>query len=81
MKEEVQSEGKPTKAKVLPPWMIKKGMVLTKEQRGETSLDAEATAQETTIDDKKQADLKDDDKSLMVSNSEFASPEISQTLS
>ncbi|KAF3327931.1 General transcription factor IIE subunit 1 isoform 3 [Carex littledalei] len=65
VKEEVQSEGKPTKAKVLPPWMIKKGMVLTKEQRGETSLDAEATTQETTIDDKKQADLKDDDKSLM----------------
>ncbi|XP_078178945.1 uncharacterized protein LOC144573127 isoform X2 [Carex rostrata] len=64
VREEVLPEGKPTKAKVLPPWMIKQGMVLTKEQRGETSLEAEAT-QEAAIDDKKQADLKEDDKSLM----------------
>lgn len=68
VREEVLPEGKPTKAKVLPPWMIKQGMVLTKEQRGETSLEAEAT-QEAAIDDKKQTDLKEDDKSLMVSNS------------
>lgn len=66
VKEEVQTEGKPTKAKVLPPWMIKEGMVLTKEQRGEASHEAEVT-QEATIDDKKQADLKEDDKSLVVS--------------
>ncbi|KAJ3709092.1 hypothetical protein LUZ61_012797 [Rhynchospora tenuis] len=62
VKEEAQPEGKPVKAKVLPPWMIKEGMVLTKEQRGETSVEADAT-QETTIDDKKQSDIKDD-KSL-----------------
>ncbi|KAJ1695308.1 hypothetical protein LUZ63_012006 [Rhynchospora breviuscula] len=62
VKEEAQPEGKTVKAKVLPPWMIKEGMVLSKEQRGETSVEADAT-QETTIDDKKQTDMMDD-KSL-----------------
>jgi transcription initiation factor TFIIE subunit alpha len=64
VKEEVQSEGKPTKAKVLPPWMIKQGMVLTEEQRGETRLDADAT-REAIVDDKKQSDLKDYDEYLV----------------
>ena len=34
-KEDVKSESASISLKVLPPWMIKQGMNLTKEQRGE----------------------------------------------
>ena len=45
--------------KVLPPWMIKDGMNLTKEQRGETSKESKFDEKSEAKDDKKQ-DSKDD---------------------
>ncbi|KAK8569038.1 hypothetical protein V6N13_106907 [Hibiscus sabdariffa] len=58
-KEDVKSESASTSLKVLPPWMIKQGMNLTKEQRGEVK-------QETTTDGSSaQADLSDEKKSTI----------------
>ncbi|KAL4361177.1 hypothetical protein GQ457_04G024360 [Hibiscus cannabinus] len=55
-KEDVKSESASTSLKVLPPWMIKQGMNLTKEQRGEVK-------QETATDGSSvQADLSDEKK-------------------
>ncbi|KAK3157471.1 hypothetical protein QOZ80_2AG0122830 [Eleusine coracana subsp. coracana] len=45
--------------KVLPPWMIRQGMNLTKEQRGETSSQAKEDEKTEAKDDKKQ-DTKDE---------------------
>ncbi|XP_039010421.1 transcription initiation factor IIE subunit alpha-like [Hibiscus syriacus] len=56
-KEDVKSESASSSLKVLPPWMIKQGMNLTKEQRGEVK-------QESKIDgNSAQPDLSDDKKS------------------
>lgn len=51
--------------KVLPPWMIRQGMNLTKEQRGETSSAAKEDEKSEAKDDKKQ-DAKDE-KTIQVS--------------
>ncbi|CAN6288302.1 unnamed protein product [Urochloa humidicola] len=60
VKEEGAESGKNgSELKVLPPWMIKDGMNLTKEQRGETSKASELDVKSEAKDDKKQ-DSKDD---------------------
>lgn len=54
-----------TPMKVLPPWMIKQGMNLTKEQRGESSQEAKMAGDSVALelsDDKKSAALEEDDK-------------------
>lgn len=55
--------------KVLPPWMIKQGMNLTKEQRGETSQETKmggsSVALEST-DDKKAVALDEDKNKIQV---------------
>jgi hypothetical protein len=60
VKEEGTESGKNgSELKVLPPWMIKDGMNLTKEQRGETSKASKLDEKSEAKDDKKQ-DSKDD---------------------
>ncbi|WVZ59096.1 hypothetical protein U9M48_009295 [Paspalum notatum var. saurae] len=60
VKEEGAESGKNgSELKVLPPWMIKDGMNLTKEQRGETSKASQFGENSEVKDDKKQ-DSKDD---------------------
>ncbi|XP_006659342.2 general transcription factor IIE subunit 1 [Oryza brachyantha] len=49
--------------KVLPPWMIRQGMTLTKEQRGETSNSSNLDEKSEVKDEKKQ-DSKEDEKSI-----------------
>ncbi|KAL5544706.1 hypothetical protein UlMin_008490 [Ulmus minor] len=66
--EDIKSEADTTSLKVLPPWMIKQGMNLTKEQRGE-QLKQEAkmggsSAAAETSDDKKAATENDDKTNL-----------------
>lgn len=64
-----KSENTSTQTKVLPPWMIKKGMVLTDEQRGEVKRESTmegASAAAGLSDDKKSIDQKDE-KNLQVS--------------
>ncbi|XP_047972628.1 transcription initiation factor IIE subunit alpha-like [Salvia hispanica] len=62
-KGDVKSINASTPMKVLPPWMIKQGMNLTKEQRGETSQETKmggsSVAMEST-DDKKAVALDED---------------------
>lgn len=62
----IKSENTNTPMKVLPPWMIKQGMNLTKEQRGEVKQDSkmEGTSAIGGFDDKKSIDEKDDVKNL-----------------
>nr|CAB3499758.1 unnamed protein product [Digitaria exilis] len=60
VKEEGAESGKNgSELKVLPPWMIKDGMNLTKEQRGETSKASKLDEKTEAKEDKKQ-DSKDD---------------------
>ncbi|XP_050376255.1 uncharacterized protein LOC126793700 isoform X2 [Argentina anserina] len=59
---DVKSEADTTGQKVLPPWMIKQGMNLTKEQRGEAKMDGTVGAPEYS-DDKK-ANAEDDEKAF-----------------
>lgn len=65
----IKSENTNTPMKVLPPWMIKQGMNLTKEQRGEVKRDSkmEGTSVIGGFDDKKSIDEKDDVKNLQAS--------------
>ncbi|XP_039141497.1 general transcription factor IIE subunit 1 [Dioscorea cayenensis subsp. rotundata] len=65
VKEDTEPETKATALKVLPPWMIREGMVLTKEQRGEVKPDVMKMDQpSSSTDDKKQKIVKDDQKSI-----------------
>lgn len=61
-----------TPMKVLPPWMIKDGMRLTKEQRGETNAEiktgATLTASEVS-DDKKSTTVNNEEKNIQVLHS------------
>jgi transcription initiation factor TFIIE subunit alpha len=66
-KEDVESGKNGSELKVLPPWMIKDGMNLTKEQRGE-KIEPQNLEKSEAKDDKKH-DWKDD-------QSERASSEI-----
>ncbi|XP_022771780.1 general transcription factor IIE subunit 1-like [Durio zibethinus] len=65
--EDVKSESASTSLKVLPPWMIKQGMNLTKAQRGEVKLESNtdgSSAQPDFSDDKKSTVENDDKKNL-----------------
>ncbi|XP_072981290.1 uncharacterized protein [Typha angustifolia] len=62
--EETESDTKATAMKVLPPWMIKQGMNLTKEQRGEVRPGSRIDQNSEPVDDKKQKDIKEDEKSI-----------------
>ncbi|KAK8588576.1 hypothetical protein V6N13_087487 [Hibiscus sabdariffa] len=66
-KEDVKSESASTSLKVLPPWMIKQGMNLTKEQRGEVKQESKTdgiSAQPDLSDDKKSTVENDDKKNI-----------------
>ncbi|KAJ6897566.1 transcription initiation factor IIE subunit alpha-like [Populus alba x Populus x berolinensis] len=57
-KENIKSETASTGLKVLPPWMIKQGMNLTKEQRGEVKQESKMDSSSTAVefpDEKKSA--------------------------
>jgi transcription initiation factor TFIIE subunit alpha len=64
-KEGAESGKDGSELKVIPPWMIKDGMNLTKEQRGE-KIESQKLEKSEAKDDKKQ-DLKDD-QSVQVSS-------------
>lgn len=68
--EDVKPETGSSGLKVLPPWMIKQGMNLTKEQRGEVKqepkMDGSLAAESQFSDDKKSINDNDDNKSLQV---------------
>ncbi|XP_059640748.1 uncharacterized protein LOC132282925 [Cornus florida] len=63
--EDIKSENA-NSMKVLPPWMIKKGMNLTKEQRGEMKQESkmEGTSASAGLSDDKKTAGKDDEKNL-----------------
>ncbi|MBA0790359.1 hypothetical protein Gohar_015017, partial [Gossypium harknessii] len=66
-KEDVKTESASTSLKVLPPWMIKQGMNLTKEQRGEVKQESKAedsSSQPDFSDDKKSTIGNDDKKNV-----------------
>ncbi|RDX93282.1 General transcription factor IIE subunit 1 [Mucuna pruriens] len=56
---DIKSETESTSLKVLPPWMIKSGMVLTKEQRGEVKEEIKMDGTSTS----RSAQYSDDNKS------------------
>ncbi|XVF31746.1 hypothetical protein REPUB_Repub17cG0018700 [Reevesia pubescens] len=65
--EDVKSESASTSLKVLPPWMIKQGMSLTKEQLGEVKQESKTggnSAQPDFSDDKKSIVENDDKKNI-----------------
>lgn len=66
VKDENTTSETSTPLKVLPPWMIKEGMKLTKEQRGEVKQESKMASSSTTPlefqDDKKSSVGKDDKK-------------------
>lgn len=67
--EGIKSEAESTSLKVLPPWMIKQGMNLTKEQRGEVKHEAKMDGSSAAVeisDDKKSAIESDEKKNLQV---------------
>ncbi|WOL05824.1 general transcription factor IIE subunit 1 [Canna indica] len=59
--EDIESDTKAAAMKVIPPWMIKEGMSLTKEQRGDV---VKADENSAPGDNKKSKDVKDDEKSI-----------------
>ncbi|BAT79792.1 uncharacterized protein HKW66_Vig0085930 [Vigna angularis] len=63
---DVKSETESSSLKVLPPWMIKSGMVLTKEQRGEVKeeikMDGTSTSTSAQYSDDKKSTVDHDDK-------------------
>ncbi|XP_010536647.1 PREDICTED: general transcription factor IIE subunit 1-like isoform X2 [Tarenaya hassleriana] len=63
--ENVKSEGGGSSLKVLPPWMIKQGMSLTKEQRGEFEQESKADGSSSAM-----GKLSDDKKSAMENDNE-----------
>ncbi|KAL3512293.1 hypothetical protein ACH5RR_025010 [Cinchona calisaya] len=65
--ENIKSESANAPMKVLPPWMIKQGMNLTKEQRGEAKEEAKmdgSSAPSGSVDEKKSATESVDVKSI-----------------
>ncbi|KAL6182939.1 hypothetical protein ACLB2K_044351 [Fragaria x ananassa] len=63
---DVKSESDTTGQKVLPPWMIKQGMNLTKEQRGEVKQEAkmDGTVAAPEYSDDKKANAEDNEKAF-----------------
>lgn len=62
--EDTGLDTKSASMKVLPPWMIKKGMVLTKEQRGEVKAGIETAQSLYTVDEKKPGAEKEEGKNI-----------------
>ncbi|XP_062146522.1 uncharacterized protein LOC133854364 [Alnus glutinosa] len=65
--EDIKSENENTSLKVLPPWMIKEGMNLTKEQRGEVKQESRMDGSSAAVefsDDKKSTVETDDKKNI-----------------
>ncbi|MED6199625.1 hypothetical protein PIB30_077640 [Stylosanthes scabra] len=65
----IKSETESSSLKVLPPWMIRSGMVLTKEQRGEVKQETKMDGTSTSIatqhtDEKKSTTEQDENKNL-----------------
>ncbi|KAK4752545.1 hypothetical protein SAY87_021343 [Trapa incisa] len=62
--EDLKSETASTSLKVLPPWMIKQGMNLSKEQRGEVKEEVkmDGTSTSSTVSDDKKSSVNTDDK-------------------
>lgn len=72
-KGDIKSEISATPMKVLPPWMIKEGMNLTKEQRGEVKQESNmegTSAAAGSSDDKKSIET-EDVKNIKVSSLPF----------
>lgn len=68
-KGDIKSEVSATPMKVLPPWMIKEGMNLTKEQRGEVKQESNmegTSAAAGSSDDKKKSTEMEDVKNIQV---------------
>lgn len=67
-KEDSKAGSGSTPMKVLPPWMIKQGMKLTKEQRGEVKEDTktEITSDSSALSDDKKSTVTKDEKSFQV---------------
>lgn len=66
---DIKSENESTSQKVLPPWMIKEGMNLTKEQRGEVKQESRMDGSSEAVefsDDKKSTVENDDKKNIQV---------------
>ncbi|XP_020261349.1 general transcription factor IIE subunit 1 isoform X2 [Asparagus officinalis] len=61
IEERAVADTKPTSVKVLPPWMIKQGMNLSKEQRGEVKAEL-STDQMSQPDDEKKAKAESEDE-------------------
>lgn len=62
--EDTEPDTKSASMKVLPPWMIKKGMVLTKEQRGELKPEIKADQSSYGVDEKKPSVEKENGNNL-----------------
>ncbi|CAA3013619.1 general transcription factor IIE subunit 1 [Olea europaea subsp. europaea] len=65
--ENIKSENGNAPSKVLPPWMIRQGMELSDEQRGETKQEAKMAGSSIALessDDKNTTDEKDDVKNI-----------------
>lgn len=62
--ENIKSETETSSLKVLPPWMIKEGMNLTKEQRGEVKQELRMDGSSAAVEfsDDKKATIENDDK-------------------
>ena len=62
--ENIKSETESSSLKVLPPWMIKEGMKLTKEQRGEVKQELRMDGSSAVVEfsDDKKATIENDDK-------------------
>lgn len=73
-KGDVKSVNTSAPMKVLPPWMIKQGMNLTKEQRGETSQEVKMGGNSIALepsDEKKSTSIDEDTKKIQVYLGDF----------
>lgn len=62
--ESTATDAKSASMKVLPPWMIKQGMNLTKEQRGEVKMEQKIDEISQPVDEKKPKAEAEDEKSI-----------------
>lgn len=64
VKEEAGTDATTQAMKILPPWMIKQGMNLTKEQRGEVQPESKMDQSSTLADEKKPKVEEEDEKNI-----------------
>jgi len=67
VKEETGTDATTQAMKILPPWMIKQGMNLTKEQRGEVQPESKMDQSSTLADEKKPKVEEEDEKNIQAS--------------